>query len=86
MKHTPLRTCLITREKLPKNQLLRIVKTKDQGVIFDPSGKMNGRGAYIKNDFNVINKARQMKLLSKHFETDIDASFYETLEAMCHDA
>jgi predicted RNA-binding protein YlxR (DUF448 family) len=47
---------------------------------------MNGRGAYIKNDILVIGKAKQKKLLSKHFETDIDASLYETLEAMCHDA
>ena len=85
MKHTPLRTCLITRERLPKNKLLRIVKTKNQGVIFDSTGKMNGRGAYIKNDIQVIEKAKQKKLLSKHFETDVHASLYETLEAMCHD-
>jgi predicted RNA-binding protein YlxR (DUF448 family) len=84
MKHTPLRTCLITREKLPKLELLRIVKTKEQGVVFDPSGKMNGRGAYIKKDIDVIKKAKQRKLLSKHFETEIDPSLYETLEAMCH--
>jgi predicted RNA-binding protein YlxR (DUF448 family) len=86
MKHTPLRTCLITRERLPKNKLLRIVKTKNQGVIFDSTGKMNGRGAYIKNDIQVIKKAKQKKILSKHFETDVHASLYETLEAMCHDA
>ena len=86
MKHTPLRTCLITRERLPKNKLLRIVKTKNQGVIFDSTGKMNGRGAYIKNDIQVIKKAKQKKLLSKHFETDVHVSLYETLEAMCHDA
>ena len=61
MKHTPLRTCLITREKLPKLELLRIVKTKEQGVVFDPSGKMNGRGAYIKKDIDVIKKAKQRK-------------------------
>jgi predicted RNA-binding protein YlxR (DUF448 family) len=85
MKHTPLRTCLITRERLPKNKLLRIVKTKNQGVIFDSTGKMNGRGAYIKNDIQVIKKAKQKKILSKHFETDVHASLYETLEAMCHD-
>jgi hypothetical protein len=85
MKHTPLRTCLITRERLPKNKLLRIVKTKNQGVIFDSTGKMNGRGAYIKNDIQVIKKAKQKKLLSKHFETDVHASLYETLEAICHD-
>lgn len=59
MKHTPLRTCLVTREKLPKEQLLRVVKTKDDTIIFDPTGKMNGRGAYIKKDIDVIKKAQQ---------------------------
>ena len=57
MKHTPLRTCLVTREKLPKELLLRIVKTQDQEIKYDPTGKMNGRGAYIKKDINVDRKS-----------------------------
>ena len=85
MKHTPLRTCLVTREKLPKAQLLRVVKTKDDTIIFDPTGKMNGRGAYIKKDIDVIKKAQQKKIISRHFDTNIPTEFYMLLEERCHD-
>jgi predicted RNA-binding protein YlxR (DUF448 family) len=85
MKHTPLRTCLVTREKLPKAQLLRVVKTKDDTIIFDPTGKMNGRGAYIKKDIDVIKKAQQKKIISRHFDTNIPTEFYVLLEERCHD-
>jgi len=85
MKHTPLRTCLVTREKLPKEQLLRVVKTKDDTIIFDPTGKMNGRGAYIKKDIDVIKKAQQKKIISRHFDTNIPTEFYVLLEERCHD-
>lgn len=85
MKHTPLRTCLVTREKLPKAQLLRVVKTKDDTIIFDPTGKMNGRGAYIKKDIDVIKKAQHKKIISRHFDTNIPTEFYVLLEERCHD-
>ena len=85
MKHTPLRTCLVTREKFPKEQLLRVVKTKDDTIIFDPTGKMNGRGAYIKKDIDVIKKAQQKKIISRHFDTNIPTEFYMLLEERCHD-
>ena len=84
MKHTPLRTCLVTREKLPKELLLRIVKTQDQEIKYDPTGKMNGRGAYIKKDINVILKAQQKNILSKHFERPIQESLYTVLKDQCH--
>ena len=85
MRHTPLRTCLVTREKLPKEQLLRVVKTKDNTIAFDPTGKMNGRCAYIKKDSDVIKKAQQKKILSRHFESNIPVEFYVLLEERCHD-
>jgi uncharacterized protein len=85
MKPIPIRTCLITREKLPKESLLRIVKSKDNTITFDPTGKMNGRGAYIKKDVVIIKKAQQKKILSRHFNLEITKEFYELLEEMCHD-
>ncbi len=56
-KKVPLRTCIITREKLPKKDLIRIVKNKDGEVQLDLEFKLNGRGAYIKKDKKVIAKA-----------------------------
>ena len=65
MKKIPLRSCVITKERLPKKELLRIVRTPEGRVIVDESGKANGRGAYIKKDIEVLNKARKNKILEK---------------------
>ena len=48
-KNERIRRCVVCMEGAPKNELLRIVKT-DDGVVFDKSGKMNGRGAYVMKD------------------------------------
>lgn len=78
-KKIPLRTCIITREKLPKKELLRIVRTPDGNVIIDESGKANGRGAYVKKDVSVINKARLTKQLENHLECSIPDDIYEEI-------
>lgn len=46
-RHVPERTCVVCREKKPKKELTRIVRTPEGEVVIDPSGRMNGRGAYI---------------------------------------
>ena len=48
MKKIPMRSCVITKEKLPKKDLIRVVRTPDGEVIIDTVGKANGRGAYLK--------------------------------------
>ena len=48
MKKIPMRTCLVTREKLPKQELIRVVRTPEGSVVIDETGKANGRGAYLK--------------------------------------
>lgn len=47
VKHVPQRSCIVCRRKTDKRQLTRIVRTADEGVVVDPTGKRNGRGAYI---------------------------------------
>lgn len=78
-KKIPLRTCIISKEKLPKKELLRIVRTPEGNVIVDETGKANGRGAYIKKDETVINKARLNKQLETHLECKIPDSIYEEI-------
>ena len=51
IKKIPLRTCVVTKESLPKKELLRIVRTPEGVVQVDETGKMNGRGAYIKKRY-----------------------------------
>ena len=48
MKKVPLRKCVATGEQLPKKELIRIVRNKEGEVSVDPTGKKNGRGAYLK--------------------------------------
>ena len=76
----PMRSCVVTREKLPKQELLRIVRTNDNLVVADVSGKMNGRGAYIKKDVAVLEKAIKSKVLEKQLETTISLEVYEEIK------
>jgi len=79
VKKIPLRTCVITKESLPKKELLRIVRTPEGEVKVDETGKLNGRGAYIKKDIDVLNKAMKSNILSKRLECNIDDNVYEEI-------
>ena len=75
----PMRSCVVTKEKLPKQELLRIVRTTDNLVVADVTGKINGRGAYIKKDIDVLDKAIKNKILERHLETTISNEVYEEI-------
>ena len=50
MKKVPLRSCAVTKEKCEKKDLFRIVRTPEKEVVYDETGKQNGKGAYLKKD------------------------------------
>jgi len=75
----PMRTCVITKEKLEKKELLRVVRNKDNQVFVDKTGKADGRGAYLKKDKEVILKAKINNLLAKILEVNIPEDVYEEL-------
>lgn len=75
----PMRMCVVTREKYPKGELIRIVKTEN-GVIVDPTGKQNGKGAYLKKDIEVFEKAQKTKILNKALETEVSDQIFEELK------
>ena len=79
MKKVPERTCVISKEKLPKKELIRVVRDKEGNVSVDITGKANGRGAYLKKDKEVIEKARNTKALEKIPEVSIPDSIYDEL-------
>jgi predicted RNA-binding protein YlxR (DUF448 family) len=79
MKKVPMRTCVVSKEKCEKRDLLRIVRTPEKEVIIDETGKANGRGAYLKKDREVINKAKQTKVLEQVLEVSIPDSVYEEM-------
>ena len=82
MKKVPMRSCVVTGEKLEKRELFRVVRDKDGNVMVDLSGKANGRGAYLKRDIDVINKAKKNKILDRRLEVDVPDSIYEELVNM----
>lgn len=80
VRKIPMRTCVVTNEKLEKRELLRIVRTTTGEVIPDLTGKINGRGAYIKKDLEVLKKAQKTKMLEKRLECKIEESVYEEIK------
>ena len=80
VRKIPLRTCVITKEKLPKKDLLRIVRTPEGEVKIDETGKLNGRGAYIKKDIAILEKIKKSDVLQKKLECNIEESVYEEIE------
>ena len=79
VKKIPLRTCVITHEKFPKQELLRIVRTPEGEIKVDLTGKLNGHGAYIKKDKEVIEKAKKSKALDRYLETEITSDVYDEM-------
>ncbi|MDD2202899.1 MAG: YlxR family protein [Bacilli bacterium] len=82
IKKIPLRTCVVTKEKYPKSELLRVVKDNTGNVFIDKTGKANGRGAYLKKDIDVIKKARISKQLDRHLEITVSDALYDELETI----
>lgn len=78
VKKIPMRTCVVTREKLPKQELLRIVKFGDT-VSVDVTGKQNGKGCYIKKSKEVVEKARKSKAIDRALEVQIEPSLYDEI-------
>lgn len=84
-KKIPMRSCVITRERLPKVDLIRVVRTPNHEVIVDIAGKANGRGAYVKKELKVIEKAQKSKSLERHLEINIPDSVYEELKVIINE-
>ena len=75
-----MRSCVVTGEKLPKKELIRVVRTPEGNVVVDESGKANGRGVYLKGAIEVIEKAKKSKILDRKLEVEVPVSIYEELE------
>ena len=82
MKKIPMRSCIVTREKLPKQDLIRVVRTPEGKVIVDITGKANGRGAYLKKDKEVFIKAKNKKILDKVLEVEVCEEVFNELDKL----
>lgn len=80
-KKIPLRMCLGCQEMKPKKELIRIVRSAENGEIkIDLTGKMAGRGAYICKNIGCFEKAYKAKKLEKALEHSVSPEVYETLK------
>lgn len=78
-KKIPLRQCTGCREQKPKNELIRVIKTPENEICLDKTGRMNGRGAYICSSKECLDKAIRSKGLERALKCDIPDEVYETL-------
>lgn len=79
VKKIPMRKCVITQDRFPKKELIRIVKTPTGEVEIDETGRKNGRGAYLSNSKAVIELAQKKRTLDKVLEINIPDQIYEEL-------
>ncbi len=80
MTNLPQRSCVICRAQKNKNELLRIVKNKDNIVKVDERGKVSGRGAYICYNLDCLEKAKKSKKIEKSLEIPISEEIYSQIE------
>lgn len=77
----PMRKCVVTNEMFPKKELIRIVRNPEGEVEIDPTGKKNGRGAYVSLNPDTVQKAWDKHLLDRHLNVQIADDFYAELKA-----
>ncbi len=79
-KKVPLRQCVGCGEMKSKKEMLRVLKTAEDEIVLDATGKKNGRGAYICFSKECLKKARKNKGLERSFKMSIPKEIYERLE------
>ena len=76
----PLRQCVGCGEMKPKKELIRVIKTAENEIFLDATGRKNGRGAYICASSGCLEKAKKSKGLSRSFKMEIPGEIYEELK------
>ena len=76
-----MRRCIASGQMMPKKELVRVVRNTEGVAELDPSGRLNGRGAYITLEPPLVEKAWKNHLFEKQLEIEIPDSFYEELLA-----
>ncbi len=78
-KQIPVRQCIGCREMKPKNEMVRIIRTPDNDICLDKTGRMNGRGAYICLNLDCYNKAVRSKAIERALKQEIPDDIYEAI-------
>lgn len=80
VKKIPMRQCTGCNERKEKKDLIRIIRTPEEEIVVDFTGKKNGRGAYICNSVECLQLAKKKKSLERSLKTTIPDGVYQELE------
>ena len=80
MKKIPLRKCAGCGEMRSKKELIRVIRTPEEEIVIDGTGKKNGRGAYLCSSSQCLSKAIKTKALERSLKAAIPKEIYEELE------
>ena len=80
MKKIPLRQCIGCGEMKSKKEMIRLLKTTEDEIVIDATGRKNGRGAYICPSMECFKKAVKSKGLERSLKMAIPKEVYEALE------
>lgn len=78
-RKVPMRKCIASGEMKPKKEMVRIVRDKEGQVSIDPTGKKNGRGAYISLDADLVKKAQKKEMVNQALNASVEEDFYTEL-------
>jgi len=79
MKNIPQRSCVGCNTVRPKSELIRIIRTAEGEILYDPTGRMNGRGAYLCNDTACLDKAVKRRSLERSLKSEISDEIIEKI-------
>ena len=82
MKKIVQRMCIGCNEKKDKRELIRVVLNKNGEISIDKTGKLEGRGAYICDNIDCLEKAIKSKRLEKAFDKEIEVQIYDKLRGV----
>jgi predicted RNA-binding protein YlxR (DUF448 family) len=80
IKKIPMRQCIGCGEMKSKKEMIRVIKTAENEILLDATGRKNGRGAYLCPSMECMQKAIKTRGLERSFKMAIPAEVYETLE------
>jgi Predicted nucleic-acid-binding protein implicated in transcription termination len=78
-RKVPLRKCVVCQESAEKRDLFRIVRSPEGEVSLDPTGKKNGRGAYLSRKESCVKKAKDKNLLSRHLGVPVPDEVFDQM-------
>lgn len=79
-KKKPMRMCVACRQMMPKKELIRVVRTPENEIKPDPTGKMSGRGAYLCRNAQCLERAKKSRALDRALEHKVDDEVFTLIE------